>query len=149
MCRLLIGRAMIALCVAAFLLPKCARAEDYSWVVERILNAGKGSGYTMYLEFLDGGLHQYAVATPSDDDECDGCVNLTFIEEHWSKAGEKNVIDQWIVQVEPAMHAHHSMMVETSDSVVVEMRQLSTEGAEDVVKRVVEKAAGVRAPQHP
>jgi hypothetical protein len=150
MCRLQIGRMLIALCVAALLLPKYAMAEDYSRVVDRILDAGKDSGYTRHLEFLDGGLHQYAVATPSDDFECDKCIgSLTFIEEHWSKAGENDVIDQWIVQVEPTMYAQHGLLVETSNSLILETRQLSTEGAEDVVKRITEKATGVRAPEHP
>ncbi len=147
MCRLRLGRMLIALCVAVLVLPKCAIAEDYSRVVERILDDGKDSGYTRHLDFLDGGLHQYAVATPSDDFECTKCVgSLTFIEEHWSKAGENTVIDQWIVQVEPAIYAQHGLLVETSESVVLETRQLSTEGAEDVVKRISEKATGVRAP---
>jgi hypothetical protein len=121
-------------------------AENYPSVVERVLDAGKYSIDGKYLEFLDGELHQYVVAKPADDYEH---ITLAFIEEHWGKSGEKDVIDQWIVQVGPTMQAHHVLLLERSDSVVIEIWQLGTEGAEDVVRRIAEKATRVRAPQHP
>ena len=133
--RLHTGKLIIALCVS-LLVSTAAMAEEYSGVVEQILIAGKNSVEGRYLEFLDGEFRQYAVAKLADDDEH---LALIFIQERWTKSGGKDVIDQWIVQVEPTPLANHRLLVE-DNSMVVEMRQLSSEGAEDVARRIAGKA---------
>ncbi len=127
---------MIAVIATALLLPDFAAAQDYRTVVERIVEAGKFSPYGKYLEFLEGDTRQYADVKVADDLQH---IVLTFIEEHWSKSGEKDVIEQWIVQVSPNMEVYHHVLVELH-SEVLETRQLSTEGAEKVVKRIADKA---------
>jgi len=136
MWRMLKGKLIIALCIASLLVSTAAVAEEYSGVVEQILIAGKNSVEGRYLEFLDGEFRQYAVAKLADDCEH---LALIFIQEHWTKSGEKDVIDQWIVQVEPIPVANHRLLVE-QNSMVVEMRQLSSEGAGEVAKRIAGKA---------
>jgi hypothetical protein len=134
--RLLTGKLTIVLSVVLLLLPITAMAEEYSGVVEQILIGGKNSVEGRYLEFLDGEFRQYAVARPAY--ECE-CLALIFIQEHWTKSGEKDVIDQWIVQVGPVPEARHRLLIE-DNSLIVEMQQLSSEGAEDVAKRIAGKA---------
>jgi hypothetical protein len=136
MCKVSKAALMSAVIATALLLPDFAAAQDYRTVVERIVEAGKLSPYGKYLEFLEGDTRQYADVKIADDLQH---IVLTFIEEHWSKSGEKDVIEQWIVQVSPNMEVYHHMLVELH-SEVLETRQLSTEGAEKVVKRIADKA---------
>jgi len=134
-CRLA-WKALFVLSLGISLLASPAMAADYSGVLDQILKTGKASANTRYLEFLDGGLHQYAVATNLGPDMP---AEITFVEEYWNKSGSNDVIEQWIIQVEPVMEVCHRVMVE-DHSVVLEIRPLSTEGFREVADRVARKA---------
>jgi hypothetical protein len=104
-------------------------AQDLSNLKQDMLNHGEERSGIISLSFIDGNVHQYAVS--------DG-MNLTFIEEHWSKSGGDDVIEQWLINVEPDNAATHRRIVERN-SEVLSVEYLGTEGAEDVVKRVLKK----------
>jgi len=131
------------LCLGLLLLAESATAQDYNSVVQRILESGKVDGPVKYLEFRDGSLRQYAVARMLDPE----VVQVTFIEEVWTKTGDNDVIDQWIVEVTPDLIValHHEMV--QHDSQVLADRGLSTEGAERVVQRIAEKTVGMDSPK--
>ena len=124
-----------ALCLAILLLSKCGAAQDYASLVQHIYEAGKNGGMVTYLEFLDGALHQYAVAEGTDPEHL---ISLTFIEERWSKSGSSDIIDQWIVRVVPTLEGAHREILENNAD-VVEIRQLNSEDAESVVQRIMKK----------
>ena len=112
--------------------------------MDRILRDGASSEFGRYLEFHDGNTRQYISARPSDLCEC---LNVTFVEEQWTKSGERDVIDQWIVQVAPFIEANHRLLVE-DHAIVVEMHRLDPKGAENVVERIAEKAMADPSTRH-
>ncbi len=125
------------LCLGLLLLAESATAQDYNSVVNRILESGKVDGPAKYLEFRDGSLRQYAVAQMLDAEH----LQVTFIEEVWTKSGDNDVVDQWIVEVTPDLMARHHEMVE-HDSLMIADRELSVDGAERVVQRIAAKTVG-------
>ena len=138
------SRALLSrlLCLGLLMLVESATAQDYSSVVQRILESGKVNGTAKYLEFQDGSLRQYAVAHMLDPE----IMQVTFVEEIWTKTGDNDVIDQWIVEVTPDLIVLHHEMIE-HDSKVLAFRELSTEGAERVVERIAEKTVGMNSPE--
>lgn len=125
------------LCLGLLLLAESATAQDYNSVVKSILESGKVEGAARYLEFRDGSLRQYAVAQMVDPEQ----MQVTFVEEVWTKSGDNDVIDQWIVEVTPDLTARHHEMVE-HNSMMIADRELSVDGAERVVQRIAEKTVG-------
>jgi len=124
-------------------LPPSMMAQSYLEIVQRIFEAGERVTSTAsYMEFLDGNLRQYAVAERIDTDEL---FSLTFVEERWSKSGNNDIIDQWVVQVAPSVHAIHTELVERNTE-VLQVRKLGTEGAEHVVERIAKKMATNQSP---
>jgi len=131
------------LCLGLLLLAGSAAAQDYNSVVQRILEMGNVDGPFIYLEFREGGLRQYAVAEEFNPE----VLRVSFVEEFWSRTGENDVIDQWIVVVTPYLVAFHREIVE-HDGQVMAFRALSPEGAERVVQRIAEKTVGMDSPEH-
>lgn len=109
--------------------------QDYESLVQQIFENGEDKGTATSLAFIEGDLHQYAVAEGTDPDHL---VSLTFIEEHWSKTAGNDVIEQWVVTVAPDSHAVHMRLVENG-SEVLSIENLETAGADNVVDRIVEK----------
>jgi hypothetical protein len=133
------SRPLLALlCFTFCLLSTCLRAEDFDGIAQRIFTAGEGNGVRNYLQFLDGELRQYAVAERSL--LTGELESLRFIEERWSKSGDRDIIDQWIVEVVPRRRAMHSKLVERG-AIVLDIQPLSAEGAEVVARRIAEKAS--------
>jgi len=128
------------LCIGLLLLAKFATAQDYNSVVQRILESGKVDGPVKYLEFRDGSLRQYAVAQMLDPE----VMQVTFVEEVWTKKGDNDAIDQWIVEVTPDLIARHHEMIE-HNSIVLADRELSIGGAERVVQRIAAKTVGMES----
>jgi hypothetical protein len=131
--------------LAAVLAPHCLTAQDFGSVVERIFAAGKPEGEITYLEFRDKGLRQYAVAQGTDADHL---VRVSFIEENWTRSGDKDVIDQWVLRVETdgatmRLYPMHRKLVE-HDSKVLSIEELSTEGMQQVVQRIINNTAPER-----
>lgn len=87
----------------------------------------------MYLEYKEGELHQYATIVPSDHDP--KRPDLSLIEETWTRQGDKDVIEQWIITDEGPTHR---LMVE-EDGAVISIEPLDTDQAEDVRCRVIER----------
>lgn len=116
-------------------LQAAAADGDFTGVLEQIFSTGQSRGEITSLSFIDGDLHQYAVAEGYDAEHV---TSLSFIEEDWSKQGDDDVIDQWIISVEPDPHAYHVRMVERNLE-VISTEHLSTDGADAVVRRILEK----------
>jgi hypothetical protein len=117
------------LCLTLILISGRASAQDYTKIEQDMLNHGEERSGIISLSFIEDDVRQYAVA--------DG-MSLTFIEEHWSKSGRDDVIDQWFVKVEPDWAATHRRIVE-GNSGDVSVEYLDTEGADDVVHRMLRK----------
>jgi hypothetical protein len=135
--RLLREIGWLVLCLAILMISQLVAAQDYNSVVREIFRTGQATDQLTSLSFIDGGLHQYAVAEGSGPDYL---VSLTFIEERWSRSGGDDIIDQWIVTLEPDNGAVHRRLVER-DSEVVSVDYLETEGAGAVVQRIMDKIA--------
>ena len=102
-------------CLGLLLLAGSAAAQDYNSVLQRLFEKGRVNGPLIYLEFRDGGLHQYAVAKKSGSPEE---MHLTFVEEFWKGTGDNDIIDQWVVQVAPEWAAFHYEIVEHDSRVL-------------------------------
>jgi hypothetical protein len=129
------------------LLPHCLTAQDFGGIIQSIFRAGKLDGEIAYLQFFNRSLRQYAVAQGSDPDHVSA---LSFIEENWTKAGDTDVIDQWVIRVEPyttelELRPLHRKLVERN-SEILSMEDLATEGAEQVVQRIMRKVAQATNP---
>ena len=127
------------LCLGILLLAEFAGAQDYNSVLHQVLETGKVNGPFNYLEFQSERRRQYAVAKKLDSPDV---VQLTFIEELWNGTGDNDVIDQWVVEVSPHLAAFHYEIIEHG-SLVLSVRELSTEGAEHIVQRISEKTLGM------
>jgi hypothetical protein len=123
------------MCLTVLVMSSAVKAQDYAGVVQEIFENGRVNGEVTSLSFTDGDLHQYAVA---EGDDAAHLASLTFIEERWSKSEDKDIIDQWIVHVLPDGQAAHLRLVER-DSEVLSVENLKTDGADDVIQRILEK----------
>lgn len=125
----------VLVCFTILVFPRGAAAQDYSGIVQAIFENGEFRGEVTTLSFVEGDVHQYAVAEGQDPDHL---ISLSFIEEHWSKSGGQDIIDQWIVSVHPKNQASHTRVVE-QDSELISTQPLAVDGADAVVQRIIEK----------
>ena len=125
----------LAICALLAFAAGLAGAEDYAVVVRQIFETGEYRGETRDLAFIDGNLHQYAVAQGSAPESLS---RLTFIQEEWTRAGDQDIIDQWIITVFPYEDVAHNRIVER-DAEVLSTERVGTEGADAIARHIVEK----------
>ncbi len=120
-------------------------AEELHEVVERVLAQGKttdmGDGSVVkYLEFRDGGLRRYVtVEGVMASGDYFGVINVSLTQEFWTRAEQRDIIDQWIISLHAGVvSASHRQLIESeTESVDIHSLPASRTEARSIARGII------------